>query len=59
MPKENNRPSLQTSLLHSSPQTRRIRIVLDKNGYTKIDELINKLNAHNVNINFQILFTTK
>jgi len=30
-------------------------IVLDENGYTNVDELINKLNAHNENINFEIL----
>ena len=28
---------------------------IDKNGYTNIDELISKLNAHNENINFEIL----
>ena len=27
-------------------------IVLDENGYINVDELINKLNAHNENINF-------
>lgn len=30
-------------------------IILDENGYTNVDELINKLNAHNENINFEIL----
>ena len=30
-------------------------IVLDENGYTNIDELINQLNTHNENINFEIL----
>lgn len=30
-------------------------IVLDENGYTNVDELINKLNAQNENINFEIL----
>ncbi|HRI19399.1 MAG TPA: RNA 2'-phosphotransferase [Panacibacter sp.] len=30
-------------------------IVLDENGYTDVDELINKLNAHNENISFEIL----
>jgi len=30
-------------------------IVLDKNGYTNVDELINKLKARNENINFEIL----
>lgn len=30
-------------------------IVLDENGYTNVEELINKLNAHNENINFEIL----
>jgi putative RNA 2'-phosphotransferase len=30
-------------------------IVLDENGYSSVDELINKLNAHNENINFEIL----
>ena len=30
-------------------------IVLDENGYTNVDELINKLNAHNENISFEIL----
>jgi putative RNA 2'-phosphotransferase len=27
-------------------------ILLDENGYTNVDELIIKLNAHNENINF-------
>lgn len=30
-------------------------IVLDENGYTNVNELINKLNAHNENISFEIL----
>lgn len=30
-------------------------IVLDENGYTNVDELINKLNAHNENISLEIL----
>ena len=30
-------------------------IVLDKNGYINVDELINKLHAHNENIRFEIL----
>ena len=30
-------------------------IVLDENGYTSVDELITKLNAHNENISFEIL----
>jgi putative RNA 2'-phosphotransferase len=30
-------------------------IVLDGKGYTNVDELINKLNAHNENISFEIL----
>ena len=30
-------------------------IALDENGYTNVDELINKLNAHNENISFEIL----
>ncbi len=30
-------------------------IVLDENGYANVDELIHKLNAHNENINFEIL----
>lgn len=30
-------------------------IVLDENGYTNVNELINKLNAQNENINFEIL----
>lgn len=30
-------------------------IVLDEKGYTTVEELINKLNAHNENINFEIL----
>ena len=30
-------------------------IVLDENGYTNVDELISKLNAHNENINFEML----
>ena len=30
-------------------------IVLDENGYTNVDELINQLNTHNENINFEIL----
>ncbi len=30
-------------------------IVLEENGYTNVDELINKLNAQNENINFEIL----
>lgn len=28
-------------------------IVLDENGYSNVDELINKLNAHNENIGFE------
>jgi putative RNA 2'-phosphotransferase len=30
-------------------------IALDENGYTNVDELINKLNANSENISFQIL----
>jgi len=30
-------------------------IVLDENGYTNVDERITKPNAHNENINFEIL----
>lgn len=30
-------------------------IALDENGYTNVDELISKLNAHNENISFEIL----
>jgi len=30
-------------------------IVLGENGYTNVDELIKQLNAHNENINFEIL----
>ena len=34
-------------------------IVLDENGYTNVDELINKLNAHKENINFEILLSNR
>ena len=34
-------------------------IVLDENGYTNVDELINKLNAHIETINFQILLSNR
>jgi putative RNA 2'-phosphotransferase len=30
-------------------------ILLDENGYTNVDELMNKLNTHNENISFEIL----
>ncbi len=30
-------------------------IILDENGYTNVDILISKLNAHNENISFEIL----
>ena len=32
-------------------------IVLNENGWTNVDELINKLNAHNVSINFETNYT--
>jgi putative RNA 2'-phosphotransferase len=34
-------------------------IVLDENGYTNVDELIYKLNAHNENISFEILLLNR
>jgi len=34
-------------------------IVLDEKGYTNVDELINKLNAHIETINFQILLSNR
>ena len=34
-------------------------IVLDENGYTNVDEPINKLNAHNENISFEILLSNR
>lgn len=30
-------------------------ILSDENGYTNVDKLISQLNAHNENINFEIL----
>ena len=43
---------LLSYILHHKPSA--YEIVLDENGYTNVDELINKLNAHNVNMDFEI-----
>ena len=52
--KENTRFSkLLSYILRHKPEE--YEIVLDENGYTNDDELINKLNAHNENISFEIL----
>lgn len=39
--------------LHHKPKE--YGIILDENGYTNVDELINRLNPHNENISFEIL----
>jgi putative RNA 2'-phosphotransferase len=44
---------LLSYILRHKPEA--YEIVLDENGYTNVDELINKLNAHNENISFEIL----
>ena len=36
------------------PKAGEYKIVLDENGYTNVNRLINKLNAHNENISFEI-----
>jgi putative RNA 2'-phosphotransferase len=42
---------LLSYILRHKPEA--YEIVLDENGYTNIDEHINKLNAQNENINFE------
>ena len=44
---------LLSYILRHKPQE--YGIVLDESGYANVDELINKLSAHNENINFEIL----
>jgi len=52
--KQNIRLSkLLTYILRHKPEE--YEIVLDENGYTNVDQLISKLNAHNENISFEIL----
>jgi putative RNA 2'-phosphotransferase len=52
--KENTKLSkLLSYILRHKPEA--YEIILDENGYTNVDELINKLNAHNENISFEIL----
>jgi putative RNA 2'-phosphotransferase len=48
-----NLSKLLSYILRHRPEE--YEIVLDENGYTNVDRLINKLNAHNENINFEIL----
>lgn len=50
-----NHPPWQTSQRYSSPEPEEYKIIFDENGYINVDELINKLNAQNDNINFEIL----
>jgi putative RNA 2'-phosphotransferase len=52
--KENTRLSkLLSYILRHKPEE--YGILLDENGYTNVDELLNKLNAYNENISFEIL----
>lgn len=52
--KQNTRLSkLLSYILRHKPEA--YKIILDEYGYTNVDELINKLNAHNESISFEIL----
>ena len=56
--KENTKLSkLLSYILRHKPSA--YGIILDENGYTNVAELINKLNAHNETINFQILLSNR
>ena len=56
--KENTRLSkLLSYILRHKPEE--YGIALDENGYTNVDELIYKLNAHNENISFEILLLNR
>ena len=56
--KENTRLSkLLSYILRHKPEE--YGIALDENGYTNVDDLINKSNTQNENISFEILLSNR